>query len=275
MDAVTQPVLDAFPKRPLQLLGNPTAGRLGYVLLTILLFALAGLFYWMTVPSLLQDWQIAKAPVAMPDAEVSGHCTTHFVLVSCNGTIRYRVNGKSYTTPSAFVFVDLHFGDYRVSPVRSADHPELATVDIALNQITNRLIMAVVLVGGCVIGGIYPLTKLGEAGRVKRLRRDGPIAVTPLAVEVLSVATAYGRLIVRFRYVEDGSIKRAATSLRRAKPFMLAPPFPGTKSKGWALAARLPAAGVRPMVINEALTSFDFTDSERQALKEARMRMSA
>ena len=97
--------------------------------------------------------------------------------------------------------------------------------------------------------------------------------MTPLAVELTYASSQYGVTTWTFRYDDNGKAKNSTVRFRRKKgPFVVAGPSPGSKSKGWALAARLPVPDVRPVVLDEALTAFDFTDAERAALVAARQR---
>ncbi len=266
-------VLGAFPQRPLKLNAKPAGTPLGRFLTALVLFAFAGLFVWMTVPGLLEDLEIAKAPTPIREAHIDGKCSTHFVLVDCDGKIAYRVGGVAYEKSRTIVFLDLHTGDYTVSAVRSATDPSLATVDIALDYMPNRIILALLLIGGFAAGGVWTLATMGETFRANKLRGGAPIVVTPIAVELVSGTSSYGTTTWGFRYDEAGKAKRSSVQFGRKRgPFVVAGPAPGTKSKGWALAARLPVAGIRPVVIDEALTAFDFTDAERAALVAARQR---
>jgi hypothetical protein len=56
------------------------------------------------------------------------------VLVDCSATVSYTVAGVSYRSEPSLTF--LSFGGYpRASVVRSASNPDLATLDIALDQL--------------------------------------------------------------------------------------------------------------------------------------------
>lgn len=193
MTATIQSVLETFPKRPMRLLMSPIGSPLRNILIMLGCLALAGLFGWLTVPGIVRDWQISLAPVTVRDADLSdGRCKTHFVIVECSAKVSYKVGGVSYRAEPSVMFVGLDGYD-RASVVRSAEQPEVATLDIALEEMWNQIITAALLVALFVgIAGYVLVVVIPEALRSSRLvKEEIPVEIVPPVVEITSSTRRY------------------------------------------------------------------------------------
>jgi hypothetical protein len=266
MTALARSVLDAFPKRLVRVLLSPVGSPRRNVLLMVVCLGLAGFFLWYEAPGLVRDWKISEAPVAVPDADMTdGRCRTHFVLVDCSATVSYTVAGVSYRSEPSLTF--LSFGGYpRASVVRSASNPDLATLDIALDQLWNRIITLTCFVAGFAGGAIYFLTLIPEARRSTRLvQQKVAVSVVPMVVEITSSMSSYGMTTYYFSYDDGGRTRKTQNVMRKDEPFVV-----GKKGAHALALALLAAHGGRPILLNKRLTAIDLTDAERNALWTAR-----
>lgn len=255
-------VLSAFPRRPMRILrtGVPSVIFLGFLALFMLALGV-GMAVWMA-PGILRDLEIGKNPVEEPQARISnGQCRTKLVLVSCEADIAYAVAGKRYATHVAFSFVDVHFGDYTANVVRSADKPELATLDIGLESMWNRIGTLIgflaLFVGGAIALMLQTLRNMRLKAIVKTTDR-----LTPVAVTVTQIAKNMFGKNVTGSYAGTGRARKFAERMRKKEdPFFLA--------DGQALAV-LPGDSTTPILVDEALSRIDLTDAERHALYAAR-----
>ncbi len=255
-------VLSAFPRRPMRILrtGVPSVIFLG--LLALFMLALGvGMTYWMA-PGIVRDLEIGKNPVEEPQARISnGKCRTKLVLVSCEADIAYAVAGKRYASHVAFSFVDVHFGSYTASVVRSADKPELATLDIGLESMWNRIGtlvgFLVLFVGGAIALALNAVRNM----RLKSIARSTD-RLTPVMVGVGQIAKNMFGKNVTCTYAGTGRARKFTERMgKKEEPFFL--------GANQALAV-LPGDSPTPILVDEALTRIDLTDAERHALYAVR-----
>jgi hypothetical protein len=84
-------------------------------------------------PGIVVDWR-HRGDVTAVDAEVvDGHCSTKLVVTWCRATLRH----GDVTRKQRMLFADVHFGDYEVDVVQSADGAFLST-SIAMEHLVNR-----------------------------------------------------------------------------------------------------------------------------------------
>lgn len=260
------PVLDAFPQRPVVVLRSPMMSPLSYILLTLMCVGFAALFPLLVASGLVRDWKISQAPVVVQDANVTdGRCTTHTVIVDCSAKVSYRVNGVTYRSEPSLLFISV--GGYdQAAVVRSRDQPGLATLDIALDQLWNRVITAVCLAGLFVALLIFIPTQIPEAWRWRRLvKREVPVDGVPTIVQIRSFKTQYGKTTCNIAWDDDGRTRKAQIHMGRAKPFVVG----AVGDRALALAYRA-APGDRPVLLDENLTAIEISDDERQPLWAAR-----
>ncbi|HKU97556.1 MAG TPA: hypothetical protein VJR58_19865 [Vineibacter sp.] len=260
-------VLSAFPRRPMRILrtGVPSVIFLGFLALFVLALGV-GMAVWMT-PGILRDLEIGKNPVEEPQARISnGKCRSKLVLVTCEANIAYAVAGKRYATHVEFSFVDVHFGDYTANVVRSATKPELATLDIGLEAMWNRIGTLIgflaLFLGGAVALALNAVRNM----RLKAIAKSTD-RLTPVIVGVTQIAKNMFGKNVTCAYAGTGRVRKFAERLRKTEePFFL--------SANQALAV-LPGDATTPILVDEALSRLDLTDAERHALYAARQRGTA
>jgi hypothetical protein len=270
--AVGQAVFNAFPKRLFRL-GRSRSGTARGNLISV--FISAGsvcLILWMWLPGILQTWEVSKAPVPVQDANIDdGHCRSNFIIVTCSGDAYYLVDSKPYESEISTTFLALTSYE-SVAVVRSADRPGLATFDIALEQMTNSVVMllsAVALFGGF---SLYALWRIPQSRRsAAPIKKGIGINVRPIVVEITGTLSKRRSRDYFFCYAQSGKVHKRGTRFRRdERPFLLAGPRPGIDSLGFCLAVLLPIKGGQTVLLSEDLTLLDFTEDERNRLRAAR-----
>lgn len=265
--AAAHPVLEAFPKRPVRVLRSPLMSPLGVVVLVLVLAFFACLFPGLEGSGLMRDWKISGAPVAVRDADITdGRCTTRFVLVDCSAKLSYRVAGVTYRSEPSLMFFSFDGYD-RAAAVRSRDNPELATLDIGLQELWNRTITLAALFAGLGALAIFGLTLLPESRRWRQLvKTQANVNVVPTIVEITGNRTSYGKTSYYIRYeAANGRKRRAQIGMGKEKPFVV-----GADGKRALALGVFAVPGGRPLLLNENLTAVELSDDERNALWAAR-----
>jgi hypothetical protein len=103
-----------------------------------------------------------------------------------------------------------------------------------------------------------------EARRATRLARQN-VDVIPMVVEITGVRSSYGQTTYYFSYDDGGQQRKTQNLMRKDEPFVV-----GRKGQHALALAVLAGHGVRPILLNERLTTIDLTDDERNALWAAR-----
>jgi hypothetical protein len=275
--AAAQAVLTAFPARQIQLKASASGTPLGNILVALFLGGFACLFLWMLLPNILQAWEVSKAPVLVRDARIAnGHCWSKLAIVTCSGNVSYRAADKLYESRvGTTIWGSSH---QRVAVVRSAERPELATFDIAIEELTNSILVLLSFVAVFAGPAAYALWKIPQARKAAAIINEGAaLNVRPIVVELTWSMGNRSSRDYAFSY-SDGSKRHSdtATFILGAKPFMVEDAQPGaksvagTKSLGFALAVILPINGGEAMLLDETLTALDFTEDERNRLRAAR-----
>jgi hypothetical protein len=231
-------VLAAFPRRSLVL--KPGRGALGGWLLGLLGLVLFGGFLTLlaveVVPEIRDDFAVRETARPAPGARiVEGRCRSRlFLLQSCDITVAWRGKDGGGTRKLRYLFVEPHMGSWNAQPMADPQRPELATTDLGLERLWNRVgtaigggVLAVALIVGLLIG----------ARRVQSARGQ----VKALSGRVLEPVP------VRFRgwgqgpswIVQDDRGATAEWPVRKSdRPFVL------DEARGLVLALRDPAGGV-------------------------------
>ncbi|MDQ0454609.1 hypothetical protein [Rhizobium paknamense] len=253
-----------LPQRPLSLV--PSAYSSSKARLWVLpVFPLLGAFFlYMQLPGILHDWQISQHPLVPESSEVqNGRCQTRKgFLTDCEADLVYEVDGHRYSSKVEIMFASLHFGDYETGVVISADHPEMATLSLGLDELWNRIITLTVFVllffGGGIAAGFGAL----------RTRREqvvlGRAAIlTPVPVKITNIRRRRNSLTVSYsdKIAKDASKRHGLTTLRDGQqPLMIG----GGKGKSVALAVRHEGVSL-PVLLDAKLERISMTDEERAA----------
>lgn len=252
----------AFPDRPLTV--KPPRGLLGAIgwFLGMLLFA-AAILAWLAsavLPGIASDFAIRETAVPLANARVlDGHCRSKLALLhTCEATIVVPLKTGEVRRKVEAVFATPHLGDWSVRVMADPQRPELATTDIALDRMWNRVatalggvLFALVLLAG---GWLIARDRLRSRSRAKALsgRKLTPVPLAFLGARkgTWLVADPTGRPFE----VEVPD---------KARPFLLDP------ARGVVLGVAAPGAH-DPMPLDEGLRWLGLTDQERAALRQAR-----
>ncbi len=74
-----------------------------------------------------------------------GKCSSKLVFHICDATLSVATRSGRVSRDVNYVFTSLHFGDYSVTTLADPAHPELATTDMALDELWNRTITLLVV----------------------------------------------------------------------------------------------------------------------------------
>lgn len=220
-------------------------------------------------PGIMRDWEISKSPVVLPQARVSnGKCMTRqLIMTTCKVNVSYGERGRQKREELEFTFVDFHTGDYNVEIVGSKDNPNLVSVDLAINMIWNRIIVAIFLALAGLAFIVFGVIAMAKATAMRRaFRAFNGTVLHPVPVQVTNLTKAYGRHNAQYAYDYKGKKKKVGTALRRQTPFYLSD---GGNDK-MALGVT-DQYGEYVILMDDALTRLDFTDVEREALRNARI----
>jgi len=126
-----------------------------------------------TVPNLVSDWRIRDTARPVAGGRVSdGSCHSKLVLNICDATLAVQTKSGVVSRDVNYIFTDVHVGDYNVTVLADPMHPELATTDMALDKLWNRILT--LFVGG---GILLALTVAPIIALIKRLRRPREASV--------------------------------------------------------------------------------------------------
>lgn len=181
------PVLSAFPNRPLTLKpGRGAAGGWTLAVVCVLLFGgFLALVAFQIVPAIRDDLTIREA--ARPAAQVrisEGRCRSRIVVFQdCEVTLNWRGKDGPLTRRVSYMFVEPHFGDWRVLPMMDPARPDLVSTDLGLERLTNRIataigaaVLALLLIGGGFLGAFKAQRKVREVKALSgRLLRPVPV----------------------------------------------------------------------------------------------------
>lgn len=256
-------VLSAFPQRPLAVKPGRGAAR-GWVLavLGVLLFGtFLGVVGAQIVPAIRDDLAIRNEAVPTPQVRVNGgRCRSRLALFQdCEVTLTWRGKNGMATRTMHYMFVEPHMGSWSVVPMMDPARPELASTDLGLERLTNRIVTAIgaallglLLVGGCIVAGVKASAKSREAkalsGRMLR----------PVAVRF----TGWGEGPVWCVQDERGAVHEWPVK-KSDKPFVL------DEAQGLVLALRDPAGGPA-FPLDEKLRLVVLSPEERMRVLAAR-----
>jgi hypothetical protein len=122
-------------------------------------------------PAIRDDLAVRDAARPIPGLRMTeGRCRSRlFLLQSCEVTLAWSGKSGNGTRRLAYTFVEPHAGDWSLTAVADPARPELATTDLGLDRLTNRIAtmvgLAVVGAAMAIGGGIGALRALrGRAG---------------------------------------------------------------------------------------------------------------
>lgn len=252
----------ALPDRPLGLARDVISTPRAYFWSTPIILALTIFMLVWEGPGVVRDFQISQNPLVLEDGDVrNGQCKTRkAIFTDCKAQLVYRYEGRSYSTDVEVMFVDLHVGDYETGLVISADHPELATMTLALDKLWNRIItltVFVLLLGGSSLAMVFLALRIQRVRRQLRL----PARLTPVPVEITAFDRKRNILSITYndKIADDRTGRSAYTRMpSREEPFVIGE----ANGKAVGLAVRHGDTAL-PVLLDDRLRRIDLTDTER------------
>jgi hypothetical protein len=252
----------AFPKRRMQILTTGKQGVLSLIGLSLAgLVFLVGLLY-MTVPDFLYDYKVSKDPVVDDRAEIHGSCKSRKVIfIDCDVKIRYLPTPQDTIAKEikhSFWFVSFQ-PSMSTEAVRSRSNPGMITTTMATEHITNRFFMILtfaLLFGFMTFGCLYAAWLSHLFNRVIQTKPG----LLPVMVKVKDIQN---QRTVFFESDIDGVKKKLRHIMRKKESPLFLP-----HQEDMALAVRL-TGSPHIVLLNDDLTTLDFTEQEKNALRAA------
>lgn len=269
-------IKSAFPARAIKI-AKPERSAIGLsVILTFLFILISMSLFWLgnsTKADIVYDQEIAKdaepfepfsprgnAAHYQSDDAIQGKCNTRVILTHCKITIKdTHLNVRGNTRTYDIAFIDFSFGNYSVTPVRSASKPDMISVDLAINHITDRIIlMWLTYLVGIIFIALGPFLIFSNVKLRNNIKRLSQQVSQPVIVEILSRHVAYGNKTITYRI--PGSKKKFKSIFVKGEPLML--------DNQHALA--ITAEGLAFVwIIDEHLKRLDLSEAERQNILQA------
>ena len=253
-----------LPSRPMKATRSVFTGAgINFFAALIMLALGLGLAIWQA-PGIWRDIQISQNPIEVADFDIlDGECRTQrAIFTSCEADLVYTYDGKTIESHTSFAFIDFSTSDYYVGVVISGDRPAMATLDLGLDMLWNRIAVGAGFVLLFVVLFIVALRAYFRAARDNgRAKRGG--TVTPVAVEMTQNSKVLGGRVVGYRIPATGKGKRAAAAARFKKnqgPIILN----GADGNVYAVGALMEGID-NPILLDEELTRLDFSEDERAA----------
>lgn len=257
-----QSVQAAFPRRPLTV--RSPHGILGVVFWSLggVLFG-AAILAWLAAsiaPQIQSDFAIRDAAVPLANARVlDGKCRSQLGLLhTCEATLVVPLKTGEVRRHVEATFAAPHLGDWTVRVMADPQRPELATTDIALDRLWNRVATA----GGGVLFAIA--VAIGGLAIARTRMRTRAKARALSGRELVPVPLAFHGANRGTWTLSDAQGQRFQVEVpARARPFLLDP------SRGLVLGVTASGAA-HPIPLDDKLRWVGLTDQERAALMAAR-----
>lgn len=253
-----------LPSRPMRATRSVFAGAGINLFAALMMLGLGfGLAIWQA-PGIWRDIQISQNPVEVADFDIlDGECRTQRgIFTSCEADLVYTYEGKTIESHTSFAFIDFSTSDYYVGVVISGDRPSLATLDLGLDMLWNRIAVGAGFVLLFLVLGIVALRAFVRTVRDNgRAKRGG--TVTPVPVEITQNSKVLGGRVVGYRIPGTGKGRRPAATARFKKsegPIILN----GADGNEYAVGVLMEGID-NPILLDEALTRLDLSQEERSA----------
>lgn len=252
-----------LPQRPLKLSRHARPAYF-WALIGAVFLMVIGLFMMVwQLPGIQHDWTISRNPVLVQDGNIeNAKCTTRkAIFTDCEAHLSYVVDGTPYETEVSLMFVDFNTDGYTVNIVRSGDDPSLATMDIGIDKLWNRVILLAVLLL-FTIGGGFALFLQGA----RNMRASGLMAragmYDPVGVTIAAVAKTGKRQQVTMTNPAGAKPKaQFMSSFRKGEEPLIMQTSTG---EVFGIAVK-PAGTPVPVLLDRGLMRLDLTADERAA----------
>lgn len=257
-----QPVLAAFPRRPLTV--KPGRGATGGWVLAILGLLLFGGFLALVgaqiAPAIRDDLAIRAEAQPAPQVRVNGgRCRSRLLMFQdCEVTLTWRGKDGTGTRTMHYMFVEPHMGSWSVTPMMDPAKPDLVSTDLGIERLTNRILTAigaVLFALALIVGGFVAARKAQrKSGEVKALS-GRVLEPVPVAFDGWGQGPTW-----KVRDERGGTFEWPVG--KKDKPFIL------DEQRGLVLALRPPEGGPA-FPLDEKLRFVTLTADERARIQQA------
>ena len=253
---------EAFPRRPLKIALPRPRRKLGFWALLGILFLLGGVAYIAVgaIPPLISDLVIRDTARPVRGQIENGKCHSKIIFHICDLTLVNDGPRPPVRRDVTYVFTDFHIGDYTASVMADRAHPEWLTTDLALDQLTSRILT---MAGAAALVLLGLIAWLRQFFRRERLRASIRAVSGQILTPVPLTLTGYG------------ANKTASTwMIRRDTAAPVRWDFPAT-AKPFTVGAPTAILGVTgpkgdlAIPLDADLEWLDLTESERAAIRAA------
>jgi hypothetical protein len=252
----------ALPQRSLKLSRRARPGYVWSLLGALFLIAIGLFLLVWQVPGIQHDWTISRNPVLVQDGTIeNAKCTTRkAIFTDCEARLSYVVDGQAYASDVALMFIDFQTGGYTVDIVRSGDDPSLATMDIGIDKLWNRIILAIVLMVFTLGGGLALFWQGAQNMRAAAVLAR-PDVLEPVRVAIAGIAAAGKRTDVTL--TDPGGARARAKFVSTFRSGKEEPLIMQTNAgEVYGIAVRHPGTAF-PVLLDRGLMRLDLTAEER------------
>lgn len=262
--SLPEPVLDAFPTRPVVVRPGGVPVGVALWLLAAVGFALVALV--LSWRSLAPDYALGDDPAVASQSGVEGSCHIRYsLLYTCDVTLVFMHDGQVREVDRSYLWVDPGTKDGYQDVLVSADGTH-ATLGVAQDRLTNRALTSAGIV--LVLLWLAGLA-LRQVRRVRRIRsRYGAAG----GLELRPVPARLHKLVGTSRIGGPTPIFEVEVDGRRFRPVG---PVPGSQgaplcTASGSVVAVVPAVGTgEPMILDVDLAGLELSAEERTAILEA------
>lgn len=238
-------------------------GPAGIITGLIVLAALAGWIIWQGT-GVYRDFLIRQNPFEVHNADLrNATCNTWLVLNMCSADVSYTFLGESHAKSIHIAFVDFSSSGYSTGVVVSRTRPELATLSLGLDMFWSRVIVFAAVAVLILWGALSSLMSGRRALAANAAARAGGTASLAF-VEIRNSQRVRGGDV--YTYAEAGGTGPAMTTRfgRGEEAYTVA----DGSGQVMGLALKLDNVAT-PVMLDDQLTRFDFSETERAAIRAA------
>lgn len=254
-------IVKQFPIRPLEVSKVIVIKPIVTVIIGFIICLLAFLIPYLGVPGLLNDYEISKNPIEV-NATIKGKCESKLILTNCDVTLTYKGN----RVVRHFYFFDWQNGDYYVTALAAKNNSTLLTVDLAIDKMSNRIIMQLVFFLLIIGGGISLMITARRGQQMNQIlaqmngRRLHPVLVP------VTLKSVKGVMVAHYTWSINQTTKKYFATFKEKKEGGILPVPTDEVAQIYALGVMPVDEKNVPILLDKNLTRINLTEQERTQL---------